>query len=217
MTGPVGHPLLFGLLVEEPVRANYAPPLIFIDIAVPRDADPALDELTGVIRHDIDDLQATLDANMQQRAAAIPDVRAIIVEELQSLDEWLQGRQIVPVITKIKQKAKNVAQLEVAEALRKLGPEVDDGTQAIIERMAHRLINKMLHEPVVQLKAQAAEGNGTVYANTLHELFCLEDVAVEPPKRKQKQVITLEGTELLVPTIEMPRPVEQPALEPVHA
>lgn len=148
-------------------------PLTFIDMAVPRDVETAIDSLDGVTCYDIDHLQATLDSNLAQRQAAIPDVESILAQECEQFMEWLNGRRVVDTIVDLRRKATEVARTEVDEALSRLR-DLDEREQEVINRMAHRLVNKLLHQPTVRLKSHAATGNGHTYAHMLRDLFGLE-------------------------------------------
>jgi glutamyl-tRNA reductase len=151
-------------------------PLLFVDIAVPRDVEDSVGHLPGVQRFDIDHLQLTVDANIAQRQAAIPEVEAIIAAEATRFESWLQGRQVLPVLVELRQHAQRIA---VAE-LEKHQPQLDDldpECQEKVTRLVHRIVSKLLHEPTVRLKASAAEGNGVEYAQALRELFDLDVVA----------------------------------------
>lgn len=147
-------------------------PLLFVDIAVPRDVEETVDSLAGVKRYDIDDLQSVVDDNLAQRQAAVPHVELIIDEEIACFQDWLSTRQVVPVIKDLRRKARELAQAEVEEALRHLNG-LDTKDRQVIARMAHRIVNKMLHEPTVRLKASAENGNGSAYAQALWDLFAL--------------------------------------------
>ncbi len=149
-------------------------PLLLIDIAVPRDVDEEVGELPGVELHDIDDLQAVVDDNLAQRQAAIPQVEAIIQEEVIAFEDWLHSREVVPTIVDLRQKAEDIAQVEVKRILRRLDGLSDD-EQAAINQLASRIVNKLLHEPTTRLKAQAANGNRLVYSHTVRDLFGLDE------------------------------------------
>lgn len=166
------HTIIYASDVEKVILQREERPLLFVDIAVPRDVEEEVDRLPGVIRYDIDDLQLTLDENLAQRQAAIPAVEAIVREEVDAFVEWARSRQVAPVITDLRRRAAEIASAEVDVALRRL-----DGLNAheheIINRLAHRIVNKLLHEPTMILKAQAADGNGYAYAHAVRELFAL--------------------------------------------
>lgn len=157
------------ILAQRPDR-----PLTLIDMAVPRDVEEAVGRLPGVTCHNIDDLQATLDANLAQRVAAIPDVEQILAEEVEHFQEWLHGRRVVDTIVDLRRRAEAVARGEVDDALSRLG-HLDAREQEVVTRLAHRLVNKLLHEPTVRLKSHAANGNGFTYAHMVRDLFGLEN------------------------------------------
>jgi glutamyl-tRNA reductase len=175
---------------EDDVRSGLSEragrPLLFVDIAVPRDVEDAVGALPGVQLFDIDHLQLTVDANMAQREAAIPEVEEIIVAEATRFEAWLQGRQVLPVLVELRQRAQAIAAAELDRHqphLQELAPEC----QERVSLMVHRIVNKLLHEPTVRLKASAAEGNGVEYAQAIRELFDLEvTVPIEGPLSRPK-------------------------------
>lgn len=156
-------------------------PLIFVDIALPRDVEESVEELAGVHRFDIDDLRATLDANLAQREAARPHVEEIIAQEIAEFVSWHNSRQAIPTLVDMRRKVGDIAQSELNEALAQL-PDLTDREEEVIRRMVHRLVNKVLHEPTVQLKLAAAESPevGQGYAEAVRMLFDLKPPMPEP-------------------------------------
>jgi glutamyl-tRNA reductase len=150
-------------------------PLVFVDIAVPRDVEERVGELSNVQVYDIDDLQSVVDANVELRKAAIPQVETIIQQEIARFAEWYHGRQVTPVIKTLREWAQSVADDEITQTLNRLAP-ADERTREIVSRMAHRLVNRLLHEPTVRLRIQANEGNGHGYAHAVRELFALNSL-----------------------------------------
>jgi len=148
--------------------------LLLIDAALPRDIDPTVSALPFVELWTLDDLQARVDANMAQRSAAIAPVEAIVEQETALFLDWLRSREVAPVITDLQRWARGVAESEITQALNRLDTP-DAHTEQVIARMAHRLVGKLLHEPTVRLKLHAAEGDGQDYADTLRDLFGLDD------------------------------------------
>ena len=118
----------------------------------------------------------------QSRQTAVPQVEVIIDQEAACYIEWLNGRQVVPVITDLRRKARALAESEVEQALRRLDG-LDPRSQQVIARMAHRIVNKLLHDPTVRLKTHADTGNGYVYAHALWDLFGLGDEHELPPDK----------------------------------
>jgi glutamyl-tRNA reductase len=169
------HTVIYASDVAQMLSERQDRKLLFIDIAVPRDVEEAVDNLPGTYRYDIDDLEASLDANLAYRQAAVPAVEAIVEAESANFLDWLHCRQVVPVIAELQRKAEAVVESEVTLALRKLkGLTAHD--QEVVERLAHRIVGKLLHDPTIRLKALAACGNGYGYAHAVRELFALETV-----------------------------------------
>jgi glutamyl-tRNA reductase len=156
-------------------------PLYFVDIAVPRDVEESVGDLPGVNLFDIDQLQSVVDANISQRRAAVPDVEAIVDQETTRFDDWLQSRQVLPVLLELRRKTKHIADKELLRNEHRLG-ELPTDDREMVTQIVHRIVNKILHEPTVRLKASAAEGNGLEYAHLLRDLFGLDAV----PKKVSK-------------------------------
>lgn len=177
------HVVLTREQVARAIRARAERPLLLFDIALPRDIDPAIDALPAVLRYDIDHLRSSIDANLARREAAIPLVEAIIAEETAALQAWLGGRQVLPIVVDLRRHAERIAHQEVQRTLQRLRhhtPDHDRISQEV-ERLADRIVAKLLHEPTVRLKAQAADGNGVAYAQALSELFALTPPADDSP------------------------------------
>ena len=173
------------VLHENDVRPGLAGragrPLLFVDIAVPRDVEDSVGDLPGVQLYDIDQLQVTVDANLAQRQTAIPQVEEIVAQEAARFESWLQGRQVLPVLVELRRKAQDIATAELDRYQSHL-EELDPIYQEKVTRLVNRIVNKLLHEPTVRLKASAAEGNGVEYAQAIRELFNLDvTLAAQPP------------------------------------
>jgi glutamyl-tRNA reductase len=147
-------------------------PLVFVDIAVPRDVDLAVGSLAGVVLHDIDHLEATLDGNLSRRFAAVPAVEEIVARETQRVMDWLHGREATDLLAELRDHARSVAEAELDAALRKLAGR-DNNVQEVIERMANRIVGKLLHQPTKQLKSRASSEDFEVYRQAVIDLFGL--------------------------------------------
>jgi glutamyl-tRNA reductase len=168
------HTVIHTEEVAEIIPQRQKRPLVFVDIALPRDVEESVGRLPGVFRYDIDDLRARLDENLAQREATRPEVEAIIAEEVVAFLQWLQSRDSVPTIVGLRRKVNEIAQAELAEALAQM-PDLDEREEEIVRRMVHRLVNKVLHEPTVQIKAASALSPevGQEYAEMVSTLFGL--------------------------------------------
>lgn len=152
--------------------AGRTTPLTLIDVALPRDVEPSARGLDGLYLYDIDDIQRVVDANIRQRLACVPDVERIIAEESAAFMAWWHGREVVPTIAELRRKVQAVAQAELEAALNQMA-HLDDADRQRIERLAHRLVNKILHEPTVNLRQRAQDGDAGDYSRVLRELFAL--------------------------------------------
>ena len=164
--------------VEQALTNRVEHPLVLIDIAMPRDVDAGVRGLPGVHYYDLDDLNAFVEANLAKREAAVAEVERIVEAETTRFMEWHRGRSMTPVITALREKAEALAQNEVEAALRRLG-DLDAGQQRVVELMAHRIVNRILHEPTVRLKA--AQDAAVSYETVVRDLFALDEG--EPEKR----------------------------------
>lgn len=148
-------------------------PLCVLDVALPRDVDPAVRELETVYLYDLDDLQAVVGASLEARRAELPSAEQLIGGEVRRYWDWLAGLAAVPVLTEVRAEAERLRQREVAEALRRLGPATAE-QRAAVEQLSRALMNKFLHAPTVRLRAAAAEGRGLAMAEAARYLFALD-------------------------------------------
>jgi glutamyl-tRNA reductase len=167
------YPIIHLQDVSRVLHQRQGRPLVLVDTAIPRDVEETVGALSEVYLYDIDALHAVLDAIHAQRAAAIPAVEAIIDDELTRFVAWFHQRQVVPIIAGLRGKALALADDEVKQALHRLAglPERD---QQVITRLAHRIVNKLLHTPTICLKAQTTHQNNCDYARVVQDLFALE-------------------------------------------
>lgn len=167
------------ILTPEKVRTALARraerPMLIIDIAVPRDTDPAVADIPGVRLFDIDDLHDVVNGNLAAREREIPGVEAIAAKEARAFMAWFHALGVVPTITDLRRRAEAVKSQELDKALRRLG-EVGDREREIVRALAHALVNKLLHQPTMCLKQRAVQGDGYLYTDVVRELFGLGEI-----------------------------------------
>ncbi|MCB0171618.1 MAG: glutamyl-tRNA reductase [Anaerolineae bacterium] len=166
------HIILTQEMVEQAMNERPQRPLFLIDIAVPRDIDPDVRRIPNVFLRDIDDLQSQVDDNVRERASEIPLVEQIVVEEVTQAVEWLMSLDVVSTITDLRGQIEELRQMELDRLFNKL--DLDERERELIATMSHRLVNKILHKPTLQLKHEAVHGNGAEYASKVRRLFDLE-------------------------------------------
>ena len=165
------HTILDKKMLAPVIRHRGERPLFLIDIAVPRDVDPAVTELPHVHLRDIDDLQGQADDNVEARRAEIPQVEQIVDEEVTSFLDWYASLDVVSTITDLRGQVEAVRQRELQQLFNRL--DLDEREQELVKTMSHRLVNKILHQPTLRLKDEAAHGNGVIYVSVLRDLFAL--------------------------------------------
>ncbi len=166
------HILIKPPVVRDVMAQRPARPLIFIDIAVPRDVDPEVNALPNVRCYDIDQLEARVNGSLAERQAAVPQVEAIVADEVANFMTWLHSLEIAPVIADLRAKADAIRRAEVDKTLRRL-KDLSDADKRRIEALSEALISKLLHDPTLRLKAEAHNGHAAEYAAALRHLFAL--------------------------------------------
>jgi len=141
--------------VKEVMKARRNRPIFFIDISVPRNLDPAINELDNVYLYDVDDLQGVVDTNVEQRKQEAEKAEAIVDEEIGSFNRWLSSLDAVPTVVALREQAEMVRDEELTKAFNRLG-DLDDKTSKVIRTLANNIVNKMLHPPTVTLRTEAA-------------------------------------------------------------
>lgn len=157
-----------GLVIgPNDVPSRRRQPLFFIDIAVPRDVDPAVTELDGCFLYDIDDLEAVVEETLAGRRIEAVRAEQLVVEEAERFREWQAALDVVPVISALRARAEEIRLGELAKV-----PELPDEARAAVELVTTQFVNKLLHLPTVRIKEAAAE-NGIDYSEVVRYLFGL--------------------------------------------
>jgi len=161
-------------LMQEVMKQRAGRSLLLIDIALPRDVDPAGADLPGVHLYNLDDLQAGVNEGIHLRMQEVEHVQSIIAEEVSAFDRWLRSLSVVGTISDLRQHVDALRQQELARTMRQMSPTLSEREAAAIQELSTRLMNKLLHTPMLRLKDAAAAGQGHVYAEALRYLFDLE-------------------------------------------
>jgi glutamyl-tRNA reductase len=159
--------------VERAMRQRHNRPIFFIDIAVPRDIDPGVNDVYNAFLYDIDDLREAAEANAGARQKEARKAEKIIAEEVESFSHWLGTLDVVPTITALREMAEEVKKAELAKALARFDGQLSDRDRNRIEAMAAAIVNKLLHDPTVELKKASNERGGYLYVESMRRLFGL--------------------------------------------
>lgn len=164
--------------VEKALRKRHNKPIFFIDIAVPRDIDPGVNDVYNAFLYDIDDLNEVAAANAAEREKEARKAEKIIVQEVDSFSEWVSSLDAIPTITALREKAEGIKEQELEKALKKL-ENLSDKDVNRVESMATAIVNKILHSPTVELKKAANERGGYMYVESMRRLFGLNGTRKE--------------------------------------
>ncbi|HVF06701.1 MAG TPA: glutamyl-tRNA reductase [Frankiaceae bacterium] len=170
-----------GLVVEhDAVRAAVARrgerPLFLLDLALPRDVDPAVRELPGVRLADLDALRAVLDT--EETGADLDECRRIVADEVAVFLAWQRSMRVAPTVVALRNKA-NALIAEELERLAARVPDLDARSRGEVEHAVRRLVDKLLHAPTRRVKELAESPGGDQYAEALRELFMLDPTVAE--------------------------------------
>ncbi len=159
--------------VKSIIRIRRNRPIFFIDIAVPRDIDPAVNRLTNSYVYDIDDLQGVIDENMEDRNQEAVKGQRIVDEAVIGFRQWYDSLTVVPTIVALRSKIESIVEAEITRTLRT--GNISSNDSGILQKMSHSLVNKILHDPTVFLKKDGMAADKSVYIDTVRKLFKLDE------------------------------------------
>jgi glutamyl-tRNA reductase len=146
--------------------------LLLLDLAVPRDLDPQINDLDGCYLYDIDDLEAIVSETLSGRQREAERAEAIVAAEADRFHEWHASLDVVPAIASLRARAEEIREAELRKADAVLG-RLDESQRRAVEAITAQIVNKLLHLPTVRLKEAAAAADGVLYAETVRHLFGL--------------------------------------------
>lgn len=161
-------------------------PIFLVDIAVPRNLDPAIDELDDVFLYDIDDLQGIVDQNLSERQKAAAEIEKMIDEELNEFEEWLTTLGVVPIISALRKKALTIQEQTMASIERKM-PNLTDRERKVLNKHTKSIINQMLKEPILQAKEMAGEEHADDMLKLFIRVFGIDEEVQEELKQQSQK------------------------------
>ena len=157
-------------LAEQVIHRRKNKPIFFIDIAVPRDIEPAVNQIDNAFLYDIDDLQQVIDANLKERLKEAMRAEEIVDHEVQAFCLRMQGRDIVPTIVELREGLEKLRRDEIERNRRHL-KDLSPQQQAAVDQITKAIINKILHPPIEQLKEMANDPQGAEAAEFIRKIF----------------------------------------------
>jgi glutamyl-tRNA reductase len=157
---------------EAALRTRRGRPLLFVDLAVPRDIDPTLSDIDGCFVYDIDDLEAVVEASLAGRRIEAVRAEQIVAVEAERFREWQASLSVVPAIASLHARAEEIRAGELAKAEGRL-ERLPESERKLVESVTSQIVAKILHLPTVRMKEAAAGADGVVYADVVRHLFGL--------------------------------------------
>ncbi|HEY6839202.1 MAG TPA: glutamyl-tRNA reductase, partial [Geobacteraceae bacterium] len=164
--------------LDEVMRRRKLKPMFFLDIAVPRDIDPGVNDVENVYLYTVDDLQEVVAANLQQRSAEAQKAEEIVDQEIGQFFKWLSSLEVTPTIVALRNRFEEVRQAELGKTLSSWKDLTPDG-QKRLEACTAAIINKLLHPPTSLLKRGGQGNRSDLYVDALRNLF---DLSLEQPE-----------------------------------
>jgi len=155
--------------VERTLHVRKGRPLFLIDLAVPRDLDPAIHELEACYLYDIDDLEAVVTETLAGRRREAEHAERIVAAEAERFREWQASLDVVPAIASLRARAEAIRKAELDRA------KLSGAERRAAESVTAAVLNKLLHLPTIRMKQAAAAADGVIYADAVRHLFGLED------------------------------------------
>jgi glutamyl-tRNA reductase len=166
------EPILDGAKLEMVLEPNQ--PLMLFDISVPRNVHADVNSLANVQAFNVDDLKAVVAQNQESRRRMAQEAEGLLEEEVHTFDVWWRSLETVSTISCLRDKIETIREQELEKALSRLGSEFAEKHQEVIEALTKGIVNKILHDPMVQLRAQQDVDARRHCMQTLQMLFNLD-------------------------------------------
>jgi len=178
--------ILTPTLMKGVVRTRRHRPLFIIDIAVPRDVDPRVGNMDNVFVYDVDDLQQVAEENLAVRAREAALAERIVEDEVEAFLSWRRSLELAPTIVALRKRFGQVAEEELRRALPRL-EGLSEADRSVLEAMSRSMVNKLLHQPMTELKAGAGEPDGALLIDAVRRLFALAEEEAPAPESPSAQ------------------------------
>jgi glutamyl-tRNA reductase len=168
------HYILHKDEMQRVIAARRNKPMFLIDIAVPRNIEPSVNEIDNVFLYDIDDLQEVVNANLRERLKAAERAEELVAEEVERTMARLKVADVTPTIVGLQEQLEQIRTGEIEKARRKYGPFTPQQEQAI-EALTHGIMNKIAHGPISEIRNHAGHPDGAHVIAAIRKAFHLQD------------------------------------------
>jgi glutamyl-tRNA reductase len=161
-------------LIGRVMKARHRRSMCLIDLAVPRNVDPACSDLGDVYAYDVDDMERVVEGTQEARRGEALRAEAIVEAEVMAFSQEREARAALPVLASLRRRAERIARAEAERTLTHVGAKLDEKGRRSVEAMAQAIVNKLLHGPTTRLKQAASSGDSTL-PGAAAELFDIEE------------------------------------------
>ncbi|MCG3773524.1 MAG: Glutamyl-tRNA reductase [Nitrospira sp.] len=165
--------------VQRSVKKRMNRPMFLIDISVPRNIDPAVRHVDNAFLFDIDDLKTRVERNRGERLNEAEKAERMVVDEVGVTRQWLQSLEVTPTIVALRARVEDIKQAELDKTLGRLA-NLSTPERELVEAMASSIVNKLIHNTMMTLKAEVNSSEGTAFIEAARRFFNLGDSAVSP-------------------------------------
>jgi glutamyl-tRNA reductase len=160
--------------MERVIGARRNKPMFLIDIAVPRNIEPLVNEIDNIFLYDIDDLQEVVNANLRERIKEAERAEELVEQEVERMMARLKVQEVAPTIVSLQGQLEQIRAAEVERVRRKLGPLTPEQEEAL-EALTRGIVNKIAHGPISELRRQAGRPDGVQIIDAIRQVFHLKD------------------------------------------
>ncbi|GGG20519.1 glutamyl-tRNA reductase [Paenibacillus abyssi] len=172
-TGSAGY-VLTREQVDQAMQRRKSRPLFMVDIAVPRDLDPAIASVENAFLYDIDDLEGIVETNLEQRRNEAAKIEVMIAQELDEFKQWYKTLGVIPLIRTLQDKAASVHEDTMVSLMNKL-PDLNDHEKKVIRKLTKSIVNQLIHDPILRIKEMADDKHSKEAMDMFVKLFALEE------------------------------------------
>ena len=173
------RPIITPELMHDVARARRHRPLFLIDIAVPRDVDPRVGELGSIFLYDLDDLQQVAQENLAARRKEAAAAEKIVKDEVAQFERWQRSLTLTPTVVALRERVRGVLRAELERTLPRLSSLSPDERKSL-DKMVEAMVNKVLHQPLTELKRGGESADGALLIDATRRLFALETAEAQP-------------------------------------
>ncbi len=183
--------------IQKAVRQRMNRPIFLIDISVPRNIEPSVKDVDNAFLFDIDDLEMRVEQNREERQHEALRAERMVKDEVGVIGQWLKSLEVIPTIVALRNRAEEIKRSELDKTLGRLG-SLSPEERGVVEGLASAIVNKLLHGPLVTLKAEAHSAGGTMFVEAARRFFNLDGVTASAPLDEAERADRLDDPAPLV-------------------